>query len=80
MIIRKGESRQKGWFEQWIDITFPEKMINIMWFGMRNLIWMICDGLEIWYKVTISIGVWIFLTLCCYWFGKFMSSEYRSWY
>ena len=79
MIIRKGESRQKGWFEQWIDITFPEKMITIMWCGMPYLIWMICDGLEIWYKVTISIGVWIFLTLCCYWFGNFMSSQDRDW-
>ena len=41
---------------------------------------MMADGLEVWYRVVTSIGVWVLLTLCCYWFGVFMSNEERSWY
>ena len=62
------------------DTSFPEKLIVIMWCAMPYLIWMMAEGLEVWYRVLTSIGVWLFLTLCCYWFGKFMSSEDRSWY
>ena len=81
VVNRRNKYKEKSFMEMIIsDTSFPEKLIVIMWCGMPYLIWMICDGLEIWYKVTISIGVWIFLTLCCYWFGKFMSSEDRSWY
>ena len=39
----------------------------------------IADGLELWYIVLISIGIFILLTLLCYWFGKFMSSGDRDW-
>ena len=80
MIIRKGrQDRKKGWIEEWLDLSFVEKLMSIMWCGMPYLIWMMCDGLEIWYKVIASIGVWILLTLLCYWFGMFMSSDQRDW-
>ena len=78
MIIRdRHKPRPKGWFEEWLDITFPEKMITILWCGMPYLIWMMADGLDIMYKIPISIGVWILLTLLCWLFGKFMSE--RDW-
>ena len=80
VINKRNQPRQKGWFEQWLDLSFMEKLITIMWCGMPYLLWMMADGLEVWYRVVTSIGVWLFLTLCCYWFGKFMSSEDRSWY
>ena len=79
-MIRKKVDRKKGWFEEWLDLSFMEKLISIMWCGMPYLIWMMSDGLDIMYKIPISIGVWIFLTLCCYWFGTFMSSQDRDWY
>ena len=71
--------RNKGWFEQWLDITFPEKLITIMWCGMPYLLWMMSEGLGVVYKVPIVISVWILLTLLCYWFGHFMSSDERDW-
>ena len=78
MIIRdRHKPRPKGWFEEWLDITFPEKMITILWCGMPYLLWMMADGLDIMYKIPISIGVWILLTLLCWLFGKFMSE--RDW-
>ena len=80
MIIKRNDFKEKSWTEILIsDTSFPEKLISIMWCGMPYLIWMMCDGLEIWYKVLVSIGVWILLTLLCYWFGTFMSSEDREW-
>ena len=81
MIRRREQIKQKGWFETWIDdLSFSEKLITIMWCGLPYIIWIMADGLDVIYKILISIGIWIFLTLCCYWFGKFMSSQDRSWY
>ena len=80
MIIRKGrQDRKKGWIEEWLDLSFVEKLISILWCGMPYLIWMMADGLDIMYKIPISIGIWILLTLLCYWFGHFMSSSERHW-
>ena len=80
MIIRKGrQDRKKGWIEEWLDLSFVEKLISIMWCGMPYLIWMMADGLDVMYKIPISIGIWVLLTLCCYWFGIFMSSDQRHW-
>ena len=80
MIIRdRFKPRKKGWFEEWLDLSFMEKLISIMWCGMPYLIWMMSDGLNIEYKIITSIGLWILLTLCCYWFGKFMSNQERYW-
>ena len=74
MIVRnKDRGRPKGWFEEWLDLSIMEKLISMMWCGMHYLIWMMCDGLDIMYKIPISIGVWIVLTLLCYLFGKIMS-------
>ena len=80
MIIRdRHKPRKTSWLEDWLNISFPEKMITILWCGMPYLIWIMADGLGILYKILTSMGVWIFLTLCCYWFGKFMGSEERHW-
>ena len=77
----RGKYKEKSFMEMLIsDTSFPEKLIVIMWCGMPYLIWMMAEGLEIWYRVLTSIGVWLLLTLLCFWFGKFMSSEDRSWY
>ena len=75
----KRIERNKGWFEQWLDITFPEKLITIMWCGMPYLLWMMSEGLGVVYKVPVVISVWILLTLLCWWFGHFMSSDERGW-
>jgi len=79
MIRRREQLLKRSWFEEWLDLYFPEKMISIMWCGMPYIIWMMCDGLELMYKIPISIGVWILLSLLCYWFGKFMASGDRHW-
>jgi len=80
-VMYRGEPKlKKSVFEIFIeDYSLPEKMVAILWFGMPYLIWMIADGLEVWYRVLISIGIFILLTLLCYWFGKFMSSGDRDW-
>ena len=79
MIIRdRYKPRNKGWFEEWLDLSFMEKLVTVMWCGMPYIIWMMVEGLEVWYRVIASIGVWILLTLLCWWFGKFMSE--REWY
>ena len=75
----KRIERNKGWFEQWLDITFPEKLVTLMWCGMPYLLWMMSEGLGVVYKVPVVISVWILLTLLCWWFGHFMSSEERDW-
>jgi len=80
LIIRKGEpTRNKGWFEDWLDISFPEKLVTIAWCGLPYIIWIMVDGLSVIYKIPISIGIWVFLSLLCYWFGKFMSDGQRNW-
>ena len=79
MIRRKEQTLKKGWLEEWLDITFVEKLVSIAWCGIPYLIWLITDELSIIYKIPISIGVWMLMTLLCYWFGKFMSSEQRYW-
>ena len=73
--------KEKSFMEMLIsDTSFPEKLIVIMWCGMTYLLWMMAEGLGVVYKVPIVISVWVLLTLLCYWFGHFMSSEDRSWY
>ena len=79
LIHRRHQPKPKGWLEEWLDLSFVEKLISIMWCGMPYLIWLMSDGLDIMYKIPISIGVWILLTLCCYWFGTFMASDQRHW-
>ena len=79
MIRRRETLLKKSWFEEWLDITFPEKLITIAWCGLPYIIWLMVDGLAVGYKVLASIGVWILLTLLCYWFGKFMASDQRHW-
>ena len=79
MIHRRNQLRPKGWFEEWLDITFPEKLVTIAWCGLPYIIWLMADGLAIWYKVLVSVGVWILLTLLCWSFGKFMGSGDRYW-
>ena len=79
MIIRdRYKPTKKGWFEDWLDFSFMEKLITIMWGGMPYIIWMMVEGLSVPYKILTSIGVWILLTLLCWWFGKLMSE--RDWY
>ena len=80
MIVRKDKYKPKGWFESFLDdTTFLEKIICLIWCSaMPFIIWMMCDSLELTYKIIITIGVWLLMTLCCYWFGKFMSE--RDWY
>ena len=79
VINKRNQPRQKGWFEQWLDLSFMEKLITIMWCGMPYLLWMMNEGLNIGYKIPIVIGIWIVMTLLCYWFGVFMSNEQRDW-
>ena len=80
MIIRdRHQPRPKGWLEEWLDITFPEKLVTVAWCGLPYLIWLMVDDLIIVYKILTSIGVWILMTLLCYWFGNFMSSDQRHW-
>ena len=79
MIIRdRYKPRNKGWFEEWLDLSFMEKLVTVMWCGMPYLLWMMSEGLGVVYKVPVVISVWILLTLLCWWFGKFMSE--REWY
>ena len=81
MMIRRNDYKDKSFMEMLIsDTSFPEKLVVIMWCGMPYIIWMMADGLELMYKIPISIGMWILLTLLCYWFGVFMSSQDRDWY
>ena len=79
IINRRDKQKPKGWFEEWLDLTFPEKLITIAWCGMPYLLWMMNEGLNIGYKIPIVIGIWIVMTLLCYWFGVFMSNEQRDW-
>tara|TARA_Y100000593_G_scaffold85028_1_gene161423 strand:- start:542 stop:790 length:249 start_codon:yes stop_codon:yes gene_type:complete len=80
MIRHREQIKEKSFSEMLIsDTSFPEKLVVIMWCAMPYLIWMMSEGLEIWYRVLTSIGVWILLTLLCYWFGKFMSNPDRDW-
>ena len=79
MIHRRHQPRPKGWFEEWLDLSFMEKLISIMWFGMTYMIWMMAEGLDVWYRVIVSVSVFILLTLLCYLFGIFMSSDQRHW-
>ena len=79
MIRRREPQLKKGWFEEWLDISFPEKLVTIMWCGLPYMIWLIADGLNVIYKLLVSIGVWILLTLLCWWFGKYMGSMERHW-
>ena len=79
VVNRREQTLKKGWFEEWLDITFMEKLVTIAWCGLPYLIWLMVDGLSILYKIPITIGVWVLLTLLCYGFGKFMSSEERYW-
>ena len=73
------KDRNKGWFEEWLDLSFMEKLMSMMWCGFPYLIWLMSDGLSILYKLLLSIGVWILATLLCWWFGNFMSSDEREW-
>ena len=75
----KRIERNKGWFEQWLDITFVEKLVTIAWCGMPYLLWMMIEDVIVLYRIPIVIVIWILLTLLCYWFGHFMSSEERDW-
>ena len=79
-MIRRHQPKQKGLFETIIeDTSFIEKITLIVWCGLPYLIWMMVDGLSVIYKIPISIGIWILLSLLCYWFGNFMSSDQRHW-
>ncbi len=75
----KRINRKKGWFEEWLDLSFMEKLMSITWCGMPYLLWMMSEGVSIVYRILIAIGVWILMTLACWWFGHFMSSEERDW-
>ena len=79
VINKRNQPRQKGWFEQWLDLSFMEKLITIMWCGMPYLLWLMSEGLGMMYKVPVVIVVWVVLTLLCWWFGHFMSSDERDW-
>ena len=79
MVRRREQIRNKGWFEEWLNLSFMEKLISIMWFGMTYMIWMMAEGLDVWYRVIVSVSVFILLTLLCYLFGIFMSSDQRHW-
>ena len=79
IINRRDKKKPKGWFEQWLDITFPEKLITMAWCGMPYLLWMMFEDFNVLYKVPMVIGVWVLMTLACYWFGHFMSSDEREW-
>ena len=79
MIHRRNQPKPKGWFEEWLDISFVEKLISIMWCGMPYLLWMMAEDVIVLYRIPIVIVIWILLTLLCYWFGNFMSSDQRHW-
>ena len=43
--------------EEWIDITFPEKLVTIAWCGLPYLIWLVADDLSVVYKISLSIVI-----------------------
>jgi hypothetical protein len=75
----KRIERKKGWFEEWLDLSFMEKLITLAWCGMPYLLWMMIEDVIVLYRIPIVIVIWILLTLLCYWFGHFMSSGERDW-
>jgi len=80
MIRRKEPQLKKSWFEIFIDdYTFPEKLVVIMWVGLIGIVYIMLDMLSIWFRVLISLGVFILSSLLTYWFGQFMSSDQRDW-
>ena len=79
-MIRRETQLKKSWFESLIDdTTLSEKLVLILWCGLPYLIWLMTDNLNIIYKIILSICIFILLTLFCWLFGKFMSSEERDW-
>ena len=48
-------------------------------FNLRNNNIKLNYSLNVGYKVLVSIGIWILMTILCYWFGKFMASGDRHW-
>ena len=63
-MIRRDQIKEKSFMEMLIsDTSFPEKLIVILWCGMPYLIWMMAEGLEIWYRILTSIGLFVLLTL-----------------
>ena len=72
--------KEKNWMEMLVtDTSFPEKLIVIAWCGFPYIIWVMTESLDIWYRVITSLGIWLFLSLLCYWFGNFMGSDERHW-
>ena len=79
VVKKKNRYREKDLFEEWLDTSFPEKLISIMWCGLPYIVYMILDGLTMWVKVLSSISIWILLTLLCWYFAGYMSSDERHW-
>jgi len=80
MIRRREQLLKRSWFEEWLDITFPEKLVTVAWCGLPYLIWLMVDGLVFWYyKLIVSTAVWVILSLLIYWFANFMASGDRHW-
>jgi len=80
MIRRREQTLKKSWFEEWLDITFPEKLVTIAWCGLPYLFWLMFDIISnIWIRTISVIGIFILLSLLIYGFSKFMSSEQRHW-
>ena len=79
VVNKRNQPRHKGWFEEWLDLSFMEKLVTIMWCGMPYMLWMIAEDVIVMYRLPIVIVIWILLTLSCWWFGHFMSSDQRDW-
>ena len=71
MIRRREQLKKKSWGEWFIqDYSFPEKMVAIMWCCFPYLIYVMSEGIEVWYRLILSVGIWILLSLLCFWFGS----------
>ena len=79
VVNKRNQPRHKGWFEEWLDLSFMEKLVTIMWCGMPYMLWMIAEDVIVMYRLPIVIVIWILLTISSWWFGHFMSSDQRDW-
>ena len=81
MIRNREPIKDKSFFDKLIsDTSFPEKLIVILWCMFPYFLYIMLDFLTVWwYRILGTVGVWVILSLFCYWFGVFMSSEDRDW-
>tara|TARA_R100001594_G_scaffold147565_2_gene200823 strand:+ start:239 stop:472 length:234 start_codon:yes stop_codon:yes gene_type:complete len=77
--MKKSRLPRKTWWEMFLeDTNIIEKSVIVLWFALPSMLYIMTEGLNFWYRVLISGGISVILTIIVWIWAGYMAE--KEWY